>query len=34
MNLADESFLSEVNDLEDKKRFVVIYDTTPDLGSH
>jgi hypothetical protein len=34
MRLSDESFPLEDNDLEDKERFVVIYDTTPDLGSH
>jgi hypothetical protein len=34
MELADESFPLEDNDFEDKERFVVIYDTTPDLGSH
>lgn len=34
MKLADEFFPLEENDFEDKERFVVIYDTTPDLGSH
>ncbi|KAJ5189452.1 hypothetical protein N7491_005783 [Penicillium cf. griseofulvum] len=34
MGFADESFLLEDNDFENKERFVVIYDTTPDLGSH
>ncbi|CAG8066575.1 unnamed protein product [Penicillium salamii] len=33
MRLADECFFED-NDFEDKERFVIIYDTTPDLGSH
>lgn len=34
MMLADEYFFEEENDLQDKERFVVIYDTSPELGSH
>lgn len=34
MELVDEAFPLEDNDFEDKERFVVIYDTTSDLGSH
>jgi hypothetical protein len=34
MGLADESSPLGDNYFEDKERFAVIYDTTPDLGSH
>ncbi|KAJ5359993.1 hypothetical protein N7517_009184 [Penicillium concentricum] len=34
MELVDESFPLEDNDFEDKERFIIIHDTTPDLGSH
>ncbi|KAJ5531825.1 hypothetical protein N7527_005218 [Penicillium freii] len=34
MELVDESFPLEDNDFEDKERFVVIYDTTLNLGPH
>ncbi|KAJ5761996.1 uncharacterized protein N7511_005378 [Penicillium nucicola] len=34
MELVDESFPHEDNDLEDKERFVVIYDTSSGLGPH
>jgi hypothetical protein len=34
MELAEEYFPLEDSNFEDKERLVVIYDTTPDLGSH